>query len=143
MVAIFYNIMQSINFHPKPGHILICDFNTGFQPPEMIKKRPVVVISKCRQQLVTVVPLSATEPNPLEKWHHELTDSSLPVSLRGKRHWAKCDMIATVAFGRLDRVCIGKHPTTGKRMYQSYLVSSEDFAAIQRAVLHALGLISP
>jgi len=131
-----------IDFHPKPGHVLICDFNTGFKPPEMVKKRPVVVISKSRQQLVTVVPLSTTEPSPLEKWHHEMSESSLPVSLRGARHWAKCDMIATVAFWRLDRVCTGKHPSTGKRMYVSHVVSLEDLTAIRQAVLHALGLFS-
>jgi len=132
--------MEPINFHPKPGHVLICDFNTGFRPPEMVKQRPVVVLSRARQQLVTVVPISTTEPDPIEKWHHELRVSSLPVSFRGKRHWAKCDMIVTVAFWRLDRICTGKHPTTGKRMYVSHVVCHEDFAAICDAVLHGLGL---
>ncbi len=134
--------MLSINFHPKPGHVLICDFNTGFRPPEMVKKRPVVVLSRSHQQLVTVVPLSTTEPNPIEKWHHELREASLPASLRRTKHWAKCDVVVTVAFWRLDRVCIGKHPTTGKRMYVSHVVSPEDFAAIRQSVLHGLGLIS-
>jgi uncharacterized protein YifN (PemK superfamily) len=131
-----------MNFHPKPGHVLICDFTTGFRPPEMIKKRPVVVISESRQELVTVVPLSTTEPVPIEKWHHELRESSLPVCLRGSRHWAKCDMVITVAFWRLDRVRVGKHPTTGKRMYITHVVCPEDLAAIRAAVLHGLGLFS-
>jgi uncharacterized protein YifN (PemK superfamily) len=109
----------------------------------MVKKRPVVVISKSRQQLVTVVPLSTTEPNPVEKWHHELREASLPVSLRRTKHWAKCDMVLTVALWRLDRVRAGKQPTTGKRMYVSHVVCPEDLAAIRRSVLHGLGLISP
>ena len=134
--------MLPITFHPKPGHVLICDFTTGFRPPEMVKRRPVVVISKSRQQLVTIVPISTTEPYPIEKWHHELRDGSLPVSLRGARHWAKCDMVTTVAFWRLDRVRVGKDPTTGKRTYVTHVVCPEDLTAIRVAVLHALGLTS-
>ncbi len=134
---------MALTFHPKAGTVLICDFTTGFKPPEMVKKRPVVVISKSRQELVTVVPLSTTAPDPVEKWHHVLADSSLPTCLRGKRHCAKGDVIMTVAFSRLDRVKSGQHPTTGKRMYVTHVVNPEDLAAIQRAVLAALGLSSP
>ena len=40
----------------------MCDFDTGFKAPEMVKKRPVVVISPRRRrssaQFYTVVPLS-------------------------------------------------------------------------------------
>ena len=129
-----------IKFHPKPGTVLICDFNTGFKPPEMVKKRPVVVISKSHQDLVTVVPLSTTEPCPLEKFHYELHDTSLPIPLRGGSHWAKCDVITTVAFWRLDRVRAGKDPFTGKRIYLAQKVSLEDLTAIQKAVLHVFGL---
>jgi mRNA interferase MazF len=131
---------MAITFHPKPGTVLMCDFNTGFRAPEMVKKRPVVVISKSRQQLVTVVPLSTTKPYPLEACHHELKDASLPACLRSGRHWAKCDMVNTVAFWRLDRVRAGKHPVTGKRIYVSHIVCPEDLAAIRKAVAHVLGL---
>lgn len=129
-----------IMFHPKPGMVLICDFSTGFRPPEMVKRRPVVVVSKTRQQLVTVVPLSTTEPSPIEGWHHELRDASLPICLRGKRHWAKCDVLASVALWRLDRVRGPRHPTTGKRTYISYQIRPEDLVAIQKAMLHVFGL---
>ena len=106
----------------------------------MVKRRPVVVVSKSHQQLVTVVPLSTTEPVPLEKWHHELLETSLPMPLRGKRHWAKCDVVTTVAFWRLDRVRGPHHPTTGKRTYIPYEVCKEDLTAIRKAILHVLGL---
>ncbi len=33
-----------ISFHPRAGRMFMCDFS-GFQPPEMVKVRPVVVIS--------------------------------------------------------------------------------------------------
>ena len=129
-----------ITFHPKPGMILMCDFSTGFKPPEMVKKRPVVVLSKPRQQLVTIVPLSTTEPIPLERCHYEVPNRSLPPPLRRKRHWAKCDCVTTVAFWRLDRVKAGIHATTGKRIFVTYQVFPEDLIAIQKGVLHVLEL---
>ncbi|MFH1919833.1 MAG: type II toxin-antitoxin system PemK/MazF family toxin [Planctomycetota bacterium] len=130
-----------ITFHPKLGTVLMCDYS-GFRAPEMVKKRPVVVVSRKHRELATVVPLSGTEPVPLEKCHHEMRDASLPPPFRGKAMWAKCDLITTVAFHRLDRVRSGKHPTTGKRMYCAKPVCPEDLTAIQEAVLHVLGLSS-
>ena len=117
----------------------MCDF-TGFRVPEMVKKRLVVVISRKHHELATVVPLSGTEPQTLEKFHHEMRDASLPSKFRGSPTWAKCDLVTTVAFWRLDRVRQGKHPTTGKRMYCTKPVCSEDLTAIQNAVLYVLGL---
>ncbi len=130
---------MAIEFHPSLGAVLMCDYR-GFKPPEMVKKRLVVVISRKHRDLATVVPLSGTEPDPLEKCHHAMHDASLPQPFRGGQMWAKCDLITTVAFHRLDRVRIGKHPTTGKRMYSTKPVRPEDLAAIQEAVLHVLGL---
>lgn len=129
-----------INFHPKIGTVLICDFDTGFRPPEMVKKRPVVVVSRSHSQLVTIVPLSTVEPIPFEKYHHEMEADSLPHPLCLKRSWAKCDLVSTVAFWRLDRVKAGKDPASGKRIYVSHVVSAKDLKAIQQAILHVLGL---
>ena len=53
---------MAINFHPRLGQVLYCDFKTGFRPPEMVKARPVVVLSRNHHELCTVVPLSGTEP---------------------------------------------------------------------------------
>ena len=53
-----------ISFHPRAGQMFMCDF-TGFQPPEMVKVRPVVVISPklpFRAEIVTIVPISLTAP---------------------------------------------------------------------------------
>lgn len=64
---------MALTFHPKPGMALMCDFNTGFVAPEMIKKRPVVVVSprpRRSNQLCTIVPLSTTRPDPVEPYHH-------------------------------------------------------------------------
>ena len=52
-----------IRFPPVPGQVLLCDYDTGFRPPEMVKKRLAVVVSPrlpYRDGLCTVVPLSTT-----------------------------------------------------------------------------------
>ncbi len=133
---------MALTFHPKPGMVLMCDFNTGFIAPEMIKKRPVVVISprpRRSNQLCTIVPLSTTRPVPVELHHHEMDPRSLPGKFAGNETWAKCDMVATVALDRLDRVMVGKE-RNGKRLYVAQLVILEDFLSIQKSVLMAIGL---
>ena len=112
----------------------MCDFK-GFVVPEMVKVRPVVVVARNRRnrQLVTVVPLSTTSPDKLEDHHHELSANPLP----GKEAltcWAKCDMIATVALGRLDRYKIGP------RQFVTPCLTEADFEAIKKAIVSALGL---
>jgi len=131
---------MAITFHPRIGTVLICDFDTGFRPPEMVKKRPVIVVSRSHSQLATIVPLSTFEPIPFEKCHHEMEAASLPHPLCLKRSWAKCDLVSTVAFWRLDRVRTGKDPTTGKRIYVSHVITATDLKAIQQAILHVLGI---
>lgn len=134
-----------LTFHPHPGMVLICDFNTGFKAPEMIKRRPVVVISprpRRYNRLCTVVPLSTTVPNPVELFHHRMDPGSLPGKLARKETWAKCDMLATVSLERLDRVMIGKN-SYGKRTYVAERVLAEDLEAIRRGVMIALGITQP
>ena len=91
-----------LTYQPSPGTIVICDFN-GFNHPEMVKKRPVVIFAKSNTnpKLVTIVPISTTEP-------HEITDLHVEVEgpLDGKRAWVKCDMITTICIDRLDRINI-------------------------------------
>jgi hypothetical protein len=54
---------RAITFSPVEGTILVCDFSIGFRPPEMIERRPCVVVSKERanRSLCVVVPISSTE----------------------------------------------------------------------------------
>lgn len=127
-----------LTFHPGPGTIVICDFSSGFRAPEMVKVRPVVVISPRRRrgQLVTVVPLSSVAPEPIEPWHYRLPPGLYPPA-RGPI-WAKCDMIATVAVDRLDRVKV--KDLTGRRVYQVFHLDEVELAAILGGVRAALGL---
>lgn len=124
-----------ISFHPKPGTVLICDFSTGFQPPEMVKRRPVVVVSpryRRRTGLCLVVPFSTAVPQPPEAFHHRIAAGRYPFLSAAKSSWAKCDMLTCVAFHRLDRLLLqGKHIAPS--------LEPEDFSAIRRGVLRALG----
>lgn len=133
---------MTINFRPDSGVILVCNFDTGFQPPEMVKCRPVVVISPQRRndQTCIVVPLSSTAPDAPMDWHHQLEAHSLPSGLRkGGAIWAKCDMVTSVANWRLDRVKDGRDGS-GKRLYVAQRVTLADLIAIRKGVLVALGL---
>lgn len=126
---------MTLLFRPKPGCVLYCDFK-GYIAPEMIKTRPVVVISPAhiaRHDLVTVVPLSTTAPSPVEKYHYKLTGNPIPGSSEPEV-WAKCDMVATVSFERLDRVKVGRGS------FQVGAVSMDQVKAIRCAVLPALGI---
>ena len=135
---------MALTYHPQAGEIVLCDYSTGFAPPEMVKRRPVVIISprfRNRHSLVTVVPLSTTPPAPLEAHHCAIAlTNPLPHRFDAPAMWAKCDMLATVALSRLDRFRAGRAPTGGARVYISGQVSPQQFTATRRSVLHALGL---
>lgn len=121
--------------------ILMCDFSTGFREPEMVKVRPVIVLSPQRHNRETcvVVPLSTTQPDPIQGFHHKLESASLPERLRGATSWVKGDMITTVANWRLDRVRAGRS-REGVRTYVAHKVTNVDWAAVQHAIAIALGL---
>lgn len=131
---------MTIKFHPGPGTVLICDYS-GFIAPEMIKKRPVVIVSprlRRQQNLYTVIPLSTTKPIPIENHHHKLNPLSLPNGLNKKETWAKCDMISRVSAERLDR--IKTIDSKGKRSYITHTLLAEDFKGILKGILSSLGL---
>lgn len=127
---------MALSFQPKVGGVLMCDFD-GFVEPEMIKKRPVVVIARnrCNQKLVTVVPLSTTEPDIMEAHHYRLPINPVPFQ-KAKVCWAKCDMVATLSIDRMDRLKDARH----QRVIP--VVSAIDLAAIRLGVVNALQLKS-
>jgi uncharacterized protein YifN (PemK superfamily) len=132
-----------IDFHPGYGIVLYCDFSHQ-AVPEMVKSRPVVVLSRknANLKLCTVVPLSGTEPDPVQPWHHRMDFSSptIPACLKGNDWWAKCDCLATVSFARLDRIRAGKCPNTGKRLFASPRVCTRDEIGIKMGIVSHLGM---
>lgn len=132
---------MALTFSPARGMVLMCDFNTCFAPPEMTKKRPVIIVGEeMRGRIGTclVVPTSTTAPDPVTGFHVQLDPQSLPSRLRGQHSWAKCDMVTTVARWRLDRVMNSK--VNGRRQYVAHTVTASDLIAVQKGVLNALGL---
>ncbi|MGZ9034665.1 MAG: type II toxin-antitoxin system PemK/MazF family toxin [Rhodospirillales bacterium] len=134
-----------IDFHPHPGQVLICDYNTGFIIPEMVKRRPVVVISprlRRRNNLCTVVPLSTTPPDPVERYHLEVSlHPPLPVPWQSEVMWVKADMVATVAFKRLELIR-GPKEFQGKRKYVTVRLDDEHLRRTRTCVLRAIGAVT-
>ena len=133
---------MAITFHPAPGTILFCDFSTGFKEPEMIKRRPVVVVSKSTQgrgDLVTILPLSTAVPEPVRDFHYLVPKRSLPMigDFQKSDSWVKGDMICTVGFHRLDMVALGR--VEGKRTYYKQRLGREQMSEIYQCMLHGVG----
>ena len=132
-------------YHPAPGEIVYCDYGTGFIPPEMVKGRPVVIVSprlRRRPGLISVVPLSTTDPDPIEAHHCRIIlQKSLPAPFDSPSMWAKCDMVSAVSLNRLDRF---KLPRSGggPRKWTTGQVSADELKAVRAGVLCGLGFAS-
>jgi mRNA interferase MazF len=129
---------RSLSFVPAEATVLLCDFSTGFRPPEMIKMRPVVVLSPSTRnhQTCTVIPLSTVEPRRSTALIVQIDAEKYPF-LNGST-WAKCDMTTTISRTRLFLL---RDPADGKGIdSRMTTVDGTDLAAIRRATAAALGL---
>jgi len=134
---------MAITFHPNVGQLLMCDF-IGFKAPEMVKKRPVLVITpphKGGSKLVTVVPLSTSKPSTIMEYHYQIPNQCLPKTsfFMNSETWIKGDMIYTVGFDRLDLIKIGKD-SQGKRTYYRNKLGRDRMSDIYKCVLHGINL---
>ena len=134
---------MAIQFAVGPGTILLCDYSTGFREPEMVKRRPVIVVSPRlpnRDSLCAVVPLSLTRPDRPQNYHCEIAlDPLLPAPFDSATAWVKGDMIATVCFNRLD-LFQTKRDQTGKRKYLHPKLNPDQMKTVHSAILHGIGL---
>jgi uncharacterized protein YifN (PemK superfamily) len=124
---------SGLQFHPRKGDILICDF-AGNIVPEIVKKRPVVVIRNhlpFRSGLVTVVPLSSSAPEHDVPYSFQLSKNYL--SNDKTAMYAKCDLVCSVSLSRLDRIKIGY------RQYATPKMIPDDFNRVIDGVKYALG----
>lgn len=135
---------MSIERHPGFGCIVTCDFDRGFKEPEMIKNRPVVIISpqiSWRPGLCTVVGLSTTPPNEKRPYHCKLTISpALPEPWDSEEVWVKGDMIAAVGFHRLNLIRLPQRDESKTRRYRMNPLTGAQMASVQACVLNGLGL---
>ncbi len=134
---------MAIQEHPSIGTILMCNFDMGFKKPEMVKTRPVVVISPKiarRYQLCTVVALSTTAPDPVLPFHRQINlRPRLPEPWDSDGIWIKGDMVNAVGFHRLDFIRAGKGPD-GKRKYHYQALNNDLVTIIRQCVLNGIGL---
>ncbi len=135
---------MGIKYSVGVGTVLLCDYSRGgFLPPEMIKKRPAVVISPrlpYRDGLCTVIPLSQTEPDHAVDYVVRVAfPDPLPYPFPYHVLWAKCDMIATVSFERLDLFQTARDQR-GKRKYLHPQMSVDEVTRVRGGVLRAIGL---
>lgn len=137
---------MAITFHPRKGQILMCDFSIGFKEPEMVKKRPVIVISppmEGRSNIVTVAAMSTAVPKKIMPYHYQVPKASMPQlgTFQEKNTWLKGDMIYAVGFHRLELIRLNKKdPNTGKRVYFDRRLGKEQMNKIYTCVLHGLSL---
>ncbi len=113
---------------------MLCDFTRGFVAPEMVKIRKVIVISPAAthgRRLCTVVPISSTAPEAMQDWHYILRTN--PLATDGHRQlWAKCDMLYTVSFDRLDK--LHRRTRRGGREYFVPRLTQEDLSGVIAAI---------
>lgn len=128
--------------HPQPGTIVRVDLKEGFRAPEMVKRRPCIVLSPPipgRSQLCTIVPLSTTAPNPVLPHHTEIVlDPALPHPYVSPRMWVKGDIVLTVAFHRLR--LLFSHWEHSQRVYDVRVLDTATLDRVRECVRCGLGL---
>ena len=132
---------MALTYHPAPATIVICDFGYGFRVPEMVKKRPAIVVSpqmQGRPRLCTVVPISSEAPHRPAPYHVHLEHLRLPPPYEDGPNWVKADMVFAVSFDRLD--LFRSDRVDGRRSYKNISVEALDFKRIRCAILAGLGL---
>jgi mRNA interferase MazF len=131
-------------YPPKRGTVLLCNYDTGFRPPEMVKQRPAVVISpqiSTRGELCTVVPLSTTPPDTARPYHRFITlKPPLPPPWDSPGVWAKCDMVFAASFQRLHLIRLPR-VSGNPREYRLDVLPASDLKEILAGVLSSIGLI--
>jgi len=130
---------MALMFFPRAGQVYMCDFS-GFQVPEMVKPRPVIVISPrlpFRSEIVTVVPISTTAPRHDLPFCYRLSKNYHPQEPDDLPSWAKADMLLNLGLYRLSAFKVGR------RTYDYPTLIPQDLAGVRHAVLCGLGLDRP
>lgn len=138
---------MAIQFSPRNGSILMCSFSQHedelVSDGNMLKTRPVIVVSPSLQgrgKLLHVVPISLTAPNPVCPWHVEVPLACMPPAAQHKEgvRWAKCDMVVTVGWSRLDRYQAPQ--LHGRKVFQEGYLDLPTLVAVKRAIAHVFGI---
>ena len=130
--------LEPISFPPSAGEILMCDFSTGFQKPEMVKVRPAVIISERtrNRQTCVVVAISTVEAHNDDALVVQLDQATYP--FLDEDSSAKCDMIYSVRRGRLYR--LRDHQTGRGIDSRQTAISTADLQLVRAKAAKAIGL---
>jgi|TARA_R110002051_G_scaffold314276_1_gene391171 mRNA interferase MazF len=132
----------TVVIHPAPGTIVRVDLNEGFRAPEMVKRRPCIVLSphiKGRDRLCAIVPLSTLAPTTVHPHHMQVSfDPTLPAPYDSPHMWVKGDIVLTVAFHRLRLLFSGWEE--GQRVYDVRVLEPDIFDQVKDCVRAGLGL---
>ncbi len=135
-----------ISFIPSAGDVLLCEFGPDPRaadcfpasrgpisvPPEMIKRRHVVVLAS-HTELMVVAPFSTKEPRPARACHLRIEARRYPFFDQDADSWLKGDMLMAVSRQRLDRLRYDG-------AYRRARLSKDDLREVRRAALGGLGL---
>jgi uncharacterized protein YifN (PemK superfamily) len=127
---------MGLQFYPRAGQVLICDFS-GFKEPEMVKPRPIIVVSPrlpYRSDIVAIVPISLTEPRHELPFCYRLSKNYHPEEPDDLPCWAKADMLLNLGTYRLSGFKVGR------RKWEYPALTGDDLKGVRRAVLCGLGL---
>jgi len=128
--------------HPQPGTIVRVDLSQGFSAPEMVKRRPAIVLSPPipgRSFLCTIVPLSTAAPSPILPHHMQITLAPpLPSPYDRPTMWVKGDIVLTVAFHRLRLLFAGWNG--GQRVYDVRVLDEQTMENVRDCVRAGIGL---
>jgi mRNA interferase MazF len=134
---------MALTYHPKQGSIVLADFDRGFVPPEMVKKRLAVVLTpqiKERSRLCTVVPLSTSRPETIMPYHTEITiPFDIPEPWGNVSRRVKGYMVYALSIERLNLLRLARDGS-GKRRHQTQVLPTDDLRRIQVCVLNGLGM---
>ena len=135
--------MKPITHRPKVGEILECNFGKwsespsfdGHLPPEMCKKRMVVVLNGNLNGVCLIVPISSTQAIGISSKYHVESDTSLfaITDFYDKRQrWAKAELMQSVSKNRLF------HIYDKSKKLQPYL----PFDVVEKIQLAAIGALN-
>ena len=126
---------MALKFFPRAGQIFVCDYS-GFKEPEMVKTRPVIVISPrlpYRSDVVTVVPISRSPPRQNLPFVYKLSKNYHPDEPDDLDCWAKADLVMNMGLYRLTPFKVGR------RKYVYPTLDPGDLREVKNAVLHGMG----
>lgn len=134
---------MAIRYPLAPRTLVLCDYGLGgFREPEMVKRRPAIVVSPRlphRDNLCSVVPISLTAPMHDVPYVVKIElEEPLPAPFDSPVAWVKCDLVATVSFERLDMFRTGRDQE-GKRKYLTRKLPEDDFERVKEGILRGLG----